>query len=318
MSDDDLRDRLANFIIVGVGKSGTSSMFAYLAEHPEICGSTVKETHFFDPVLRGDPLPPMSEYATYWSHAAGERYRLEATPLYCLGGDAMIDALERHLGPDLHVMIMLRDPVERLSQNFAYMKAKMALPGIDTFDQYVDRCLDLRARGLDVGPESEASSWTRSFYGDYLGPWFDRFGPQLRMVWFEDLAEYPEQTVAVTFSWLGLDPTPADSIDYRIHNRTTSARFAGLQRLAVSANRLAGEQLDRFPAVRRRLRDAYLRVNGRDATVTVVSPEARQRIEEALGDSNLRLAAMLTDAGYQRLPTWLVDAIGDTTPEPAR
>jgi hypothetical protein len=36
-----------NLILAGVGKSGTSSLHAYLDAHPEICMSSAKEPHFF-------------------------------------------------------------------------------------------------------------------------------------------------------------------------------------------------------------------------------------------------------------------------------
>ena len=38
---------LPNFLIIGAAKSGTSSLYMYLKQHPEIFMSTVKEPHFF-------------------------------------------------------------------------------------------------------------------------------------------------------------------------------------------------------------------------------------------------------------------------------
>ena len=40
--------RLPNLLIVGIPKSGTTSLFAYLAQHRDICGCTVKEPGYFD------------------------------------------------------------------------------------------------------------------------------------------------------------------------------------------------------------------------------------------------------------------------------
>lgn len=37
---------LANFIIAGTEKAGTTSVFTYLSTHPSVCGSAVKETDF--------------------------------------------------------------------------------------------------------------------------------------------------------------------------------------------------------------------------------------------------------------------------------
>jgi hypothetical protein len=37
---------LPNLVIAGAPKCGTSSLFYWLADHPQACGSTVKETFY--------------------------------------------------------------------------------------------------------------------------------------------------------------------------------------------------------------------------------------------------------------------------------
>src|SRR5919112_425923 len=39
---------LPNFLILGAQKAGTTSLFNYLGQHPEVYPSPIKETHFFD------------------------------------------------------------------------------------------------------------------------------------------------------------------------------------------------------------------------------------------------------------------------------
>ena len=41
-----------DFIIIGAQKSGTTSMYSYLDQHPDIMGSLNKEIHFFDGGIR--------------------------------------------------------------------------------------------------------------------------------------------------------------------------------------------------------------------------------------------------------------------------
>ena len=38
---------MPNFIIIGAGRSGTTSLYFYLKQHPEVFLSPVKETNFF-------------------------------------------------------------------------------------------------------------------------------------------------------------------------------------------------------------------------------------------------------------------------------
>lgn len=301
--------RVANLVIAGAGKSGTSSMFAYLSAHPDILGSRVKETHFFDPVLHGEPLPPLTEYADFWPEDHGQRYLLEATPLYCLGGGAMARALTEHLGDDLRVVIMVRDPVERLEDGFAYMKAKGEQADLPDFAAYVDRALAMRAEGRDQLPETGLLSWARSFYGDYLPAWQEHLGDRLRLVWFDDLAADTPATVRSVFEWLDLDVVAADGIDFAIHNPTTTARSRTVQRVAVTAHRLGGRFLAERPALKARLRNLYLTVNGADrGDQAGPSDEIRARLDAAFADSNRRLAAAARAAGHERLPAWLAAA----------
>ena len=38
---------LPNFLVIGAGKAGTTSIYEYLGEHPQIFVSAIKETNFF-------------------------------------------------------------------------------------------------------------------------------------------------------------------------------------------------------------------------------------------------------------------------------
>lgn len=302
------RDRVANLLIAGVGKSGTSSMFSYLAAHPEICGADTKEVHYFDPVLLGVPLPPLEEYAAHWAHADGERYRLEATPLYCLGGDDMLDAFERYLSPDLRVLLLVREPVERLASNFAYMKGRGALQDVPDLDAYVERRMG--SVGLDPSASDAmvGSAWRRSFYGDYLGPWLRRLGPRLRLVWFDDLARDPAACVTEVLDWLDLDPAGVAGVSFEIHNPTLGTRHQWLRDMAILGDRAAGSVLSRHPALRGHLRAWYCRLNALDDDASGVSSRTRARLESVFEESTARFADMVVEAGYDDLPAWLTTA----------
>ena len=73
-------DNVANLVIAGVPKAGTGSLFAYLAQHPDVCGSDVKELGYFNyysPWRKQGPPPPLQEYARHWAHCSGQRYLLD-------------------------------------------------------------------------------------------------------------------------------------------------------------------------------------------------------------------------------------------------
>ncbi len=87
---------LPNLLIAGVPKGGTSSLFRYLAQHPDICPASVKEIAFFNPLRReGGTLPSLDTYRKHFAHCEGEEYAMEATPSYCYGAKRMIEAISR-------------------------------------------------------------------------------------------------------------------------------------------------------------------------------------------------------------------------------
>src|SRR5262249_32274011 len=53
-----LQGSLPNFFIVGAGKAGTTSLHSYLAQHPQICMSPVKEPCYFADEIRAKNLSP--------------------------------------------------------------------------------------------------------------------------------------------------------------------------------------------------------------------------------------------------------------------
>src|ERR1700759_5079035 len=73
-------DRVA-FIIAGVQKGGTTALFDYLAETPDLSLSRVKEVHFFDDEAQDWARPDYGAYHANFAPFDG-RPRGEATPIY--------------------------------------------------------------------------------------------------------------------------------------------------------------------------------------------------------------------------------------------
>src|SRR5687768_10444593 len=78
---------LANFIIGGTDKAGTTSVFTYLSAHPSVCGSVIKETNFFRDYYTGDREVDVANYTSYFGHCAHVApIVMEASPVYLAGG----------------------------------------------------------------------------------------------------------------------------------------------------------------------------------------------------------------------------------------
>lgn len=294
---------LPNVVIAGVGKAGTTSLYWYLSQHPDVCASQTKELRYFVAAGTGDPLPPLEDYGRHFAHCGAAPYRLEASPQYFHGGrpvaEAMRDTLDRP-----RIILMFRDPVDRLWSTYRFMRSRMAdVPEDLTFDGYVERCIQVRERREPLTADN-VRRWAiqGGFYVEHLEPWVDVFGPDLRIVFSERLRMAPAQVVGGLFGWLGIDRAVADRISYSVENETIAYRSAWLQRLALVVNdeRLLGSRR----RLKEPLRRLYHRVNRRPAEQGM-SQVTRRRLQELFAPGNAALARRLSELGYEDLPAWL-------------
>jgi hypothetical protein len=299
------RPRLPNLVIAGVGKAGTTSLFSYLAQHPDICGSSIKEVDYFPPLRYGEGLEPLAVYAGYFSHCGGERYVLEATPAYFYGGEPLITAMKKTLPADARVLVSLRDPSPRLWSYFNFMKTRLRIDKRLTLDEYLETALDLRARGMDRTREN-SPYWGLSsgFYIDYISDWFEAFGSSFRVVFFEHLVSDPRGVIEELCHWLGIHPAPAGHFSYAVENRTVLYKHKRLQRAALELNNWAEGFLRRHPTTKDALRRMYYRLNARPEP-TGLDERALSRLRAVYASSNEELAAELSARAYHALPPWL-------------
>lgn len=299
--------RLADLVIVGVPKAGTSSLFAYLAQHPDICGSDEKETGYFNyynPRRHTGPPPPVEEYARHFAHCAGERYAMEATPTYSYGGRPVIEAMRSVLGRP-KIILILRDPADRLWSAYTFQRSLGTLGGIDSFEQYLDVVQQRRGDADALVPRDGLSGLYIGYYADYVGDWLDEFGDDLRVVFAEDLRRDPGGVLAALCRWLGIDADVVAGFDVGARNVTYHPRSARLAQVANAARRV-GHRWNIPPrGLRRRLRNAYVRLNSGGRPTERFEPELRRRVEDLYQQSNQRTAELLTRHGYRELPAWL-------------
>lgn len=296
---------LANLIIPGVKKAGTTSLFQYLAQHPDICTGTVKHTNFFRPLVTGGELPPISEYARYFSGCGDRKYRIEASTDYFSGGQRLTQALEEYLD-EPRVIISLRDPVSRLWSHFKHKKreASRSVAGL-SFDEYIDRCEEVERRHLaPVGNNRGYAALPRGRYIDFLYPWLNTFGPRLRIIFFEQWAKDPAAALRELCGWLEIDPSAVDSMDFEAKNPAGAYRSSRIAKLASMTGKLGGGALKQNPRVRAALRNTHDALN-RQKTDESLDPATKDRLVGIYQESNRRLADELTKHGYDNLPGWL-------------
>lgn len=151
-----------DFMIAGVQKGGTTSLDAYLRQHPEISMAKKKEVHFFD------KRPPTGlrqlDYAIYhrqfhWGEQARGAKLGEATPILTWWTGSM-ERLWQY-NPEIKVIMLLRDPVERAWSHFR-MDKRLQREG-ETFSNAI-RTERERARRSLPKQDRERSQVSRGFY----------------------------------------------------------------------------------------------------------------------------------------------------------
>ena len=299
------KGRIADLVVAGVPKAGTGSLFAYLAQHPDVCASDLKETGYFNhynPQRHTGAVPPIESYARHFAHWSGERYALEATPTYSYGGRPVIQAIRTVLGKP-HIIISLRDPADRLWSAYTFQRSVGNNVRIESFEQYV-AILEQRHRdGIQPVPRDGLHGLRIGFYADYLGGWFDEFGDDLRIVFLEDLRRDPRGQMASLYDWLGIDTDVAASLDVGPRKVTEHPRSTLLAAAARSVKRRSGRFLP--PVAQRQLQRAYVHVNKGGELTERFDPALRAHVEDLYRESNQVTAQMLAARGYRDLPDWL-------------
>lgn len=115
---------LPNFIIIGAGRSGTTSLYNYLGQHPDVFMSPVKKTGFF--AWRGEPpdytkgmvdlaraysIRNLDEYTALFADAGAAKAIGEATPRYLFVRNTAARILA--VLPDARLVVVLRNPIKR-------------------------------------------------------------------------------------------------------------------------------------------------------------------------------------------------------------
>lgn len=297
---------LPNLVIAGVPKAGTTSIFNYLAAHPGVCGSSVKETRYFASVNYGEPMAPLEEYEGYFEACPGHSVVMEATPGYVQCGHPVAAEIDRRL-PGARVLISLRDPVGRLISFYRFQKSTLQVDAKLGIEEYVERC---RAFSPEEFRQRGVFRWTGLYgglYGDHLPAWFEMFGERCEVIFFEELGEDPAAVTDRTLRWLDLIPEEREPLGSEVHNRTVMPRNAGLQRAGLFLNRRFEPFWHRHPELKRRLRSAYHSVNA-GGQVDAVPDGMREQLRELYADSSRRTAELLRARGHEQLPDWLAQA----------
>lgn len=193
-----------HFIIAGAQRSGTTTLYHLLEDHPAVCMARplVPEPKYF---LRPDhERGDAAHYrAAHFAHAAGEPVFGEKTVSYL--EEARVPGRIRATVPDARIVFLLREPIERAVSNYWFSRNN----GIETGD-FASAVRD-EDRRIAENPMPRFSHHPLAYvrrgrYATFLRPYFQAFGRErLHVLFLEELAADPRPVLAALAGFLGID-----------------------------------------------------------------------------------------------------------------
>ncbi|NET03831.1 MAG: sulfotransferase [Symploca sp. SIO2B6] len=234
---------MPNFLIIGAAKAGTTALYHYLDQHPDIYMSPKKELNFFAfdgehpdhggvsdykgfkryEKLRKISVTKLDEYQYKFRGATTHKAVGEASPMYLYNPRTPQRIYDYK--SDMRLIAILRNPADRAHSHFAQYVFKGEEP-ITDFAQAI------KAEDIDV-----PHIWwgyrhyvRLGFYYRQLQPYFDLFPPHLIKVFlFEDFQTNPQGLLRDIFEFLGVDSSfVADTASK--HNQSLVAKNQTIHR----------------------------------------------------------------------------------------
>jgi hypothetical protein len=288
---------LPTFIVIGVAKGGTTSLYRYLDQHPQIFMYADKATNFFGyedardwkwhdegepPLLRHFHVRTFAEYRAAFADVTDELAIGEVSPQYFRSPTAA-RRIHEHI-PDVKLVASLRNPAERAFSGFL-MRTRRGVKVRDAYEELTP----------------EASHVREGFYYDRMKRYFDMFpSEQIRTYLFDDFKKDTRAVVQDLYGFVGVDTdfTPDTAVR---HNPANVPKSAVLNRVFYHprAIRTAKAVLpERLQTMAKRLRQRTQR------PAPTLPPDLRTRLLELYRDDIQKLETLLD----RDLSVWLEQA----------
>jgi hypothetical protein len=236
-----------NFIIIGAAKAGTTSLWWYLHQHPQICLATVKEPRFF--AYEGERINYLGPGDDKWARettTTWESYRAlfhptsahravgEASNVYLYFASKASRGIAERV-PDAKLIAVLRHPVDRAYSNYLMLRGE----GRESITDFREALREEKKR-LAAGWSPGWAYTGRSFYADSIEIYLAAFHrSQMRFFLYEDWARTPQQVLRAIFQFLEVDPFRPDMsvrhnvsmiprsrwLAFALHHRTPLSRI---------------------------------------------------------------------------------------------
>ena len=295
---------LPNFLIIGAAKSGTTSLYSYLNQHPQIYFSPFKEPRFFAlegleinyqgpaQIINQKAINTLEEYQKLFAAVKDEKAVGEASTLYLYSEQAP-KKIKQYL-PDVKIIAILRNPIDRAYSSYSHL----VRDGFETLSF---------AEALQQEKQRVTQNWSplwhyqqRGFYYQQLARYYDLFDEaQIRVYLYDDFVKNTPQVVADIFDFLGVDPNFIPDTDKKM-NVSGVPKNKVFHQIITKDNPLKSVVKQFLPqSVRQKL---YKKIKSSNLEKqSAMSPEIRRQLAEVFEQDIAQLEKLL----QRDLSTWL-------------
>lgn len=190
---------LPNFLIIGAPKAGSTSLWEYVRQHPDVFPTKQKEPHYFWTYKHSLPgkTVTLEAYQALFEGSGAYKAVGEASPGYLADENAPHEI--RKLIPDVNLIAILRDPCARAFSGFMMHRMRQ--------DEPEERFLGAIAADAGRKAAERINYIENGLYYKQLSRYLSIFpAEQLKVVLNEDLKAKPKEVLQEVFTFLGVDP----------------------------------------------------------------------------------------------------------------
>ena len=298
---------LPNFLIIGAAKSGTSALYYYLNQHPEIFMSPIKEPHFFGyedahPNAQGPDdfvntaVTNIDDYQALFADVKDEIAIGEASPTY-IHIPRAVERIKHHV-PNAKLIAILRQPADRAFSAYMHVRRDHREP-ISDFAEALK--MEEKRIEMNWGP---IWHYTKvGFYHHHLTTYYQNFSPeQIRVYIYDQFKEDPAAVLQDIFRFLGVDDTFMPEIGLKVN---VSGEQKSKQVDLIIRNLFNRPNPIRYIARRTLPHDLRWRfttnVRNKNLVQTKIPPKVRADLTDLFRDDILKLQDLIS----QDLSHWL-------------
>jgi hypothetical protein len=296
---------MPNFFIIGAQKAGTTSLYHYLNQHPQVYMSPIKEPFFFDHEIdtngevvqrefAGQQQAPrfvkLEEYSALFQRAKGEPAIGEASPLY-IYAPGTPERIKKYV-PEARSIALLRNPADRAYSAFLHA----VRIGVEPLTDF--------AQALREEEGRMRNNWhyvfhyrNRGLYHAQVKRYYEVFGRERVGVWlYEDLRDDPASVARSVFRFLAVDEAfvPDTSSKHNPAGVPTSGAARAMMRVmdktVGSARKIFPPKSALFPFVSKTRQAVQSRILTKPPPI---DPEIRKGLIEGSREDILKLQELI-------------------------